>query len=135
MLRNWRNAVLEVPAGVSQRSALRRVNVNCGSNSCAAPTGRREREASKAEPSASPIPVPPRQHSHRRNEDPLRLLDPHRPSAPTLTHRPFADRTLETNDMPDTRSRGTAEPAEDIERLADPTPGVQLGFREPQLTG
>ena len=43
------------------------------------------------------VPIIARQHPQRRHQDPLRLLDPHRPAAPALPHRPLADRALQAN--------------------------------------
>lgn len=41
-----------------------------------------------------------RQHPQRRDEDPLRLLDPHRPAAPALAHSPLAHGALQPEDVP-----------------------------------
>src|SRR6266511_3802073 len=49
-----------------------------------------------------------RQHPQRRYEHSLRLLDPHRSSAPAL-HSPLADRTLQPDDMPDAAHGRAAE--------------------------
>jgi hypothetical protein len=55
--------------------------------------------------------VEPRQHSQRRDQDPLSLFHPHRPAAPALPQHPFADRALQADDVPDTAG-WAAEPAE-----------------------
>jgi hypothetical protein len=60
----------------------------------------------------------------------LRLLDAHRPAAPTLPQRPFADRALQADNVPHVAAGGAAETAERIERLADTAAGVDLGTRK-----
>ena len=70
------------------------------------------------------------QHPQRRHQDPLRLLDAHRPAAPALPHRPLADRALQADDMPDAAAGRTAEPAERIQRGADTAAGIDLRVGE-----
>jgi hypothetical protein len=93
---------------------------------CSGPRG----VSSESGQSRFTVPVVRRQHRQRRYQDPLRLLDAYRPSAPALPHRPLADRALKTDDVPDATASGTAEAAERLERCADTTAGVNLRVGE-----
>jgi hypothetical protein len=48
------------------------------------------------------------------------LLDMYRLATPPLSHRPFADRPLQADDVPDAIAGRTAEPVKRIQSSADP---------------
>ena len=73
----------------------------------------------------------PREHTERRNQNPLRLLLPHRPSAPALADRPLADTPLQTHDVPHTRARRTGDPAQRLHRPVYPAASIEPEWLDP----
>ena len=72
----------------------------------------------------------PREHAEGGDQDALGLLLVDRPPTPALTQRPFADRALQPDDMPDAAAARTGRAAQGIERFVHAPAGVDLGVPE-----
>ena len=69
---------------------------------------------------ASPYPKCTASIPSARDQNPLRLLLPHRPSAPALPHRPLAHAALQADDVPHARARRAGDAAQRLPSLRAP---------------